>query len=480
MKAKKKILWITLSLFFLAVLYLILGALLPYRNGKSISLQFKENFSVDDFYNKSLSASPDRAAIIESSQEALDSRLHILNEAKKQIILSTFSMKTDQSSKELFSVIYAAAKRGVNVLLLGDALSCGLDMDDDPMYYALASLPNVEIRFYSPLNLMKPWTINARLHDKYIIVDDTYLILGGRNTSNYFLGEYNQKSLSYDRDIFVYNTGTNSDIASCIPSTLDYFYSIWDSDSVKPVFTTVKKKNEEAVLAAAKEFETIYQALQEARPALFSTVDYYQETVPTNKITLIHNPTNLNVKEPTLWYQISELMQNATKRIILQTPYAVLDDAMTAKLQKISSSVPDCTLFINSIAGGDNFVASSDYVHNQDKVLDTGFSLYEFQGDHSMHNKSLAIDDDLSIIGSYNLDLRSTYLSTECMLVVHGEAFNTLLRNNIDTMLATSLQVDETGEYLPNDTVSALPLSKKKARLFPISSIFFQLFRYLI
>ena len=45
------------------------------------------------------------------------------------------------------------------------------------------------------------------MHDKYVIVDDGAYILGGRNTFDYFLGDYDTKNKSLDREVLVYNTG---------------------------------------------------------------------------------------------------------------------------------------------------------------------------------------------------------------------------------------------------------------------------------
>ena len=47
----------------------------------------------------------------------------------------------------------------------------------------------------------------------------------------------------------------------------------------------------------------------------------------------------------------------------------------------------------------------------------------EFDGDYSTHAKTVLIDDDLVVIGSFNVDLRSTYMNTEIVVVIAGEAF---------------------------------------------------------
>ena len=46
------------------------------------------------------------------------------------------------------------------------------------------------------------------MHDKYVIVDDSAYILGGRNTFDYFLGDYGFENKSLDREVDIqYRTG---------------------------------------------------------------------------------------------------------------------------------------------------------------------------------------------------------------------------------------------------------------------------------
>ena len=70
-----------------------------------------------------------------------------------------------------------------------------------------------------------------------------------------------------------------------------------------------------------------------------------------------------------------------------------------------------------------------------------GMRVLEYAGGDSYHGKSLVIDDDISIIGSYNLDLRSTYVDTELMLVIRGRAFNAQLRRDMDALRSACRRV---------------------------------------
>ena len=66
-----------------------------------------------------------------------------------------------------------------------------------------------------------------------------------------------------------------------------------------------------------------------------------------------------------------------------------------------------------------------------------------------MHTKSILIDDRLSLIGSFNWDMRSAYLDTELMLLVDCPALNAALREQTEEMMRQSRLVapDGTTEY---------------------------------
>lgn len=476
----KRILVLLLFLILTYLIYFIICITIPFAKSPNISKEYKENFNLQKFYSNSVSV--DRAAVVESSQDALDVRLQILEQAKERIAISSFSIKADRSSKEVVSCILAAANRGVKVQILVDGLRGYIDMEDDPIFYALGSHPNVEIRYYNMFSFLRPWTGNGRMHDKYFLIDNELLLLGGRNISNYFIGEYNTSVLSYDRDILVYNTAKDTETSkdSVITQVWDYFNSIWDCEYSERVFDSISEKEEATVVSTHEALVQLYRSIKKDRANLFLPIDYEKITVPTNKITLVANPIHIMSKQPYVWYELSELMKHATDRVYIQTPYAVLNKDMYQDLREIHATVPDFKILLNSRAVGDNFVASSDYTMNRKKIMKTGVQIYEFQGQYSMHDKSILIDDDISIIGSYNLDMRSTYLDTEVMLVVHGKEFNQLLENCIRAMEDQSLPVLADGSYGTHFNVTAVSLSTEKKMLFGITSVVFQLFRYLI
>ena len=99
-------------------------------------------------------------------------------------------------------------------------------------------------------------------------------------------------------------------------------------------------------------------------------------------------------------------------------------------------------------------------------------NLYEYQGDGSLHSKAYIIDERISVVGSYNLDPRSTYLSTESVLVIDSKEFAEVLSNYYETKLESSLKADGLFSY-ENNLIEPLSIS-------PFKKILLSIMRYVI
>lgn len=459
---------IALAVLLVFVLYIVIGMLVPFVHMKSVSQEKKEQIKVSSFYNKSGKAGVDRAKIIESNQEALDVRLHMMRKAKKEIIFSTFDIRDGNSTKDVFSVLTAAADRGVKVKILVDGLYGTLHMSGNDMFRAAGSHPNIEIRFYNTPNILKPWTIHGCLHDKYITVDQKYLLMGGRNTFDYFLGTHKGKGIGLDREIFIVNTGKEED--SAVGQVKQYFRGVWNLDVCKTKFDGWSENRRK---------KEIKKLLMHAKQLKIPEMDDMKMTVPTKKATLVTNPTHIYGKEPYVWETLKQLMLQADRRVLIHTPYAVFSDEMYEGMGEIAKKIPNTAIILNSIASGDNICASADYKKNRQDLMDTGAQIHEYMGKHSTHGKSLVIDDDLAIVGSYNFDCRSTYVDTETMLVVHGEEITKQLEGKLNDLKKGSLEVDKEGNYQKKTGVKERTMDSKKERIITFLSYVIQGFRYL-
>lgn len=466
----KKIIRILLLIILLCVVYIAGGIILSYKRQPAVSQKYKDSFHVSDYYSDS--ASCDRAYIIEDNEEALLQRLRMIEQARDRIILSTFEFRADESGKDMLAALLAAAKRGVSIKVIADGIPAFIKIERNEYFYALAAMENVEIKIYNRFNPSTPWKLMGRLHDKYLIADKDLYLLGGRNTYDFFLGNHGYKN--YDRDVLVYTTDPDSKESS-IHQLEDYFESVWELKESTPF----KARNTKKTSAARKELGERYERIKKEYPTLAEKTDYAGMTFEVRKITLLSNPMHVYSKEPTLFYSLAEIMKHSEGDIFIHTPYIICNDWMYQCFQEICEINPDTVLMTNSAANNGNPFGASDYLLHKDRLVDTGLTIYEYEGGVSYHGKSISVGDRLAIVGSFNMDMRSVYLDTELMLVIDSEAVNRQLRENMEMYEASATRVTDKENYMIPENVKQQELSSASKWKINILKIF-NWFRFLM
>ena len=347
------------------------------------------------------------------------------------------------------------------IRLLVDGMESWIDMEGNPYFYGLSSHENVEIKLYNKANPLKPWKMMGRMHDKYLIADGKRYILGGRNTYNYFLGDFPGHK-NYDRDVLVVCDEPEKE--NSVNQLLEYFETIWEQEDSGYFHDNKKLANRKSVKNAVLELQNGYQKYFEENKERICDTDYTDETFETEKIALVSNPIHTGPKEPVVWYQLGELMKNAKERVKIHTPYIICNDMMSNTWKEIAERVPDFSIMTNSVANNGNPFGAADYAKNRNRILSTGINIWEYEGGYSYHGKSILIDDDLSVIGSFNMDMRSAYLDTELMLVIRSKDINKQLEEGMMEYERVSRQVLEDGTYRDPYHVEPIELTKKRQR----------------
>ena len=187
-----------------------------------------------------------------------------------------------------------------------------------------------------------------------------------------------------------------------------------------------------------------------------------KESAEVNKITLISNPVENSVKEPTLFYTMTELMKQAEGDVIFHTPYILCNSYMLNRLEEVCNSGKTVTMMTNSVANNGNPFGATDYDMNKQKVLDTGVHILEYDQGVSYHGKCFAIGDDLSAIGSFNWDMRSAYLDTELMLIADSPELNKQMREYMSGYEKDALSVKDINSYDLREGQEPRKISRKK------------------
>jgi cardiolipin synthase len=112
------------------------------------------------------------------------------------------------------------------------------------------------------------------------------------------------------------------------------------------------------------------------------------------------------------------LFHAARRRIIIANPYVVPDETLLLALTSAAQRGVKVTLIVSEI--GDQFLVYHAQSSYYEELLKAGVQIYRYQAPVLLHSKFLTIDDDIAVIGSSNMDIRSFQLNLEVTLVCYN------------------------------------------------------------
>lgn len=383
-------------------------------------------------YSRTNTIAQERIFSIDNNVDALLWRLRLIEAAQERVVLATFDFRDDNSGRDIMAALLHAADRGVEVQILIDGINGPLWLSGSRNFQELVAHECVEVKFYNPVNLLKPWKLNYRMHDKYLIADDFAYILGGRNTDDLFLGNY-AASYNEDRDILVYEMMPGE--GSSYIQLQEYFEQVWNLSCCKPY---------KSFGNGSGNLEKHYKKIQEKYPNAFIEPEWMDVTKETNGIELCTNPVEPENKQPLLWHRmVSEMKQE--DHILIQTPYIICSRSMYQDLTDISDESSKVEIIINAVESGTNPFGCTDYLNQKRNVRKTGGYVYEYLGEQALHTKTIVAGDSVCMIGSCNLDMRSVYLDTEMMMLIDCPDLNKSIRIQAEELKKESRLVSPNG-----------------------------------
>jgi cardiolipin synthase A/B len=136
---------------------------------------------------------------------------------------------------------------------------------------------------------------------------------------------------------------------------------------------------------------------------------------------------------------LTSLLYAARTRAVITTPYFIPDAALLTAIASAARRGVDMHLVVS--AQGDQFLVSRAQRSYYEEMLDAGVTIHTVPAPGFIHAKHLSIDDDIAVIGSSNMDVRSFRLNLEITLVVYDRAVNAALRGIEQRYFARSTQL---------------------------------------
>ena len=133
------------------------------------------------------------------------------------------------------------------------------------------------------------------------------------------------------------------------------------------------------------------------------------------------------------------LIHAAQHKLVITNPYFVPDDALMTALTSAAQRGVDVTL-INSEASDQFLVAHAERSYYE-QLLIAGVKLYRYREPILLHSKHITVDDDIAVIGSSNMDIRSFILNLEVTLICYAPSVVADLRKIEAVDLSRSNQI---------------------------------------
>lgn len=317
-------------------------------------------------------------ALLPDNHESMKVMAKAVDDAEEYVHFECYIVAYDSSSAPLLDALFRAHERGVTVRVLIDHMgSLGY-----PGYSELVKMLDRAGLPWRRMLPLRPWRgeyqrPDLRNHRKILVVDG---LVGFSGSQNIIDRSYNKrKNRRRNRawkDLML-------DIRGPMVSELNaLFLSDWYAETG----------------------DLLLEEADQDLPSLDSGA--MAQVVPSGPGFETENNLRL----------INHLIYNAERRIIICSPYFVPDDSLKMALTTAAQSGIDITLIV--CAKGDKFFPHYGQRSYYASLLHMGVKIQLYPAPTVLHTKFMVVDDDVSLIGSSNMDQRSFSLNMEVSMLI--------------------------------------------------------------
>lgn len=428
--------------------------------------------------------------VLEDGGGSMVARAWLCENAQATIDVQYFIFSTDNVGLIAVDYLVRAADRGVKVRILIDDIM--VEAEEEQLL-TLDSHKNIDIKIYNPsINIGKNIlekigsldanfrNANQRMHNKTFTVDGKVVITGGRNIADEYFDfdhEYNFR----DRDVLLiggevknvkisfeqfWNSGISHDVLSIIDAS-KYKLKTTEQFEILHQYACDSNNFWPQVRTEIKNIPQTFEAIQKSgRLQWVDSVKFVSDLPGKNDGT--HGLEGGGACTSAL----IELVKKAKHSIVIQTPYLITTDLGKNLFREATARGIEIKIMTNSLASTDNVEAFSGYQRDRMELLKTGVRVFEYKPDAAirksimtgalqksidfipifgLHAKSMIIDGEITVIGTFNLDPRSANLNTECVTIIHSTEISKGVLRGIEEELKSENCWETTYNFNPDN-----------------------------
>jgi cardiolipin synthase len=356
--------------------------------------------------NRTLGAMPlvggNTASLLTDYGKSLQAMTDAISRAKRYVHVEFYIMALDHTSAPFFDALEAAVKRGIVVRVLLDHLA---SRRSPGYFHTIRRLKQMGVQWHlmlpvQPLRgrFQRP---DLRNHRKILVIDGLLAFTGSQNIidSSYNKWSNQRRGLRW-KDLMVRFEGPI--VAGINALFVTDWYSETDELLLRETDTVPGEKTRNTIGA---------------------------QVVPSGPG--FDGENNLRL--------FNALLYAAQERIIITSPYFVPDESMLYAITTAAQSGLDVQLFVSEV--GDQPVVYHAQRSYYEALLRAGVRIWLYPRPTVLHAKHFTIDNQVAVIGSSNMDMRSFSLNLEISVMVRGESFVKALRRLEESYRAVSREL---------------------------------------
>lgn len=315
-----------------------------------------------------------RIELLTEGVEAYRELLRIIDSARLTLHMTTYILATDEVGEAVVALLAAKAREGVQVRVLLDALGSWRTS-----WRFLAPLMEAggKVSFFMPVwHLPFRGRTNLRNHRKIVVADGRVALAGGMNVAVEYMGSRADPKRWKDLSLVVEGPAS-ADLD-------DVFWSDWS-------FATGERLPEGLPRALAEE----------------NSGDAIAQVVASGP----------DVAGDPLYESLVALLFAARERIWVVTPYFVPDEILARALELAARRGVEVRLVIPNRSN--HVTADLARVGYLRPIHEAGGRIFRYRPT-MVHAKVIVVDNELAVVGSANMDMRSLFLNYEVALFLYG------------------------------------------------------------
>ncbi len=344
-------------------------------------------------------------SLLVDGEQTYDAMLEAINAAEKYILFQTYIIHADKTGNRFKDALLKKAAAGVKVYMIYDEIG-SLGLDDDYRKELLAGGVKVAM-FSTNQSEGRKYQLNFRNHRKILVVDGTVGFTGGLNIGDEHLDE--DEVLTPWRDTHLRVSGPAATMLQ-LPFSEDWY---WVTGQVPEGLEWSVEK----------------------------------DATSGDNVKVLCLATGPADQRETCGLFFLAAINSAEERLWIATPYFVPDTQIISALKLAKLRGVDVRILVPGL--NDSKLVKYSSFSYLEEIGDAGISAYRFQKGF-LHQKVMLIDDDLSCIGSANMDNRSFRLNFEVILAVEDKN----LAKEVEKMLENDFA---NSEKIPKGALEAKP-----------------------